>query len=206
MASSSPTVDYSADVPASPSEGSEQHDPFFSTTSHPAATPHHRFSNFDPQLFAFGPNASPAQAKLALEAHLAETDRRMEEAGKLGTALVHQRKELTERLKEVEKLQAEGELSQDLRQRLADIEKEYNEVARESARAFLPKQRVPSNEAGSGSPFVPEGKGGRVSYEITTRAEMRVQPNANSATRAAFCEPLQVRGTSYCFSYQTQRT
>ncbi|KAI1177837.1 hypothetical protein F4777DRAFT_576654 [Nemania sp. FL0916] len=126
-----------------------------------SAGPSHRFSHFNSQLFALGPAASPAQAKRALEAHLAETDRRMEEAGKLGTALVQQRSVLTERLKEVEKMQAEGELSDDLRQRLADIEKDYNEVARESARAFLPKSRVPSNEAAAGSPFVPEGKSGK---------------------------------------------
>ncbi|KAG4218338.1 hypothetical protein PC116_g33182, partial [Phytophthora cactorum] len=62
---------------------------------------------------------------------------------------------------EVEKQQAEGELSDDLRQRLAEIEKDYNDVARESARAFLPKQRIPSNEAATGSPFAPESKGGR---------------------------------------------
>ncbi|RWA13250.1 hypothetical protein EKO27_g1855 [Xylaria grammica] len=128
-------------------------DPFRST-----GPTHYRFSNFNAKLFALGPNASPAQAKRALEAHLAETDRRMEEAGKLGTALVQQRNELTERLKEVEKLQAEDELSDDLRQKLVGIEKDYNEVARESARAFLPKSRVPSNEAAAGSPFVPEGK------------------------------------------------
>ncbi|OTA58902.1 hypothetical protein K449DRAFT_334141 [Hypoxylon sp. EC38] len=137
-----------------------QHDPFVAGASTPGSS-HHRFSNFDPQLFALGPHASPAQAKRALEAHLAETDRRMEEAGKLGTALVQQRKELTERLREVEKFETEGELSDDLRQRLAEIERDYNDVARESARAFLPKQRVPSSEATSGSPFVPEGKGGR---------------------------------------------
>ncbi|KAH9990745.1 hypothetical protein F4779DRAFT_623776 [Xylariaceae sp. FL0662B] len=127
----------------------------------PPGPSHHRFSNFDSQLFALGPNSSPAQAKRALEAHLAETERRMAEAGKLGTALVQQRNELTERLKDVEKLEAEGELSTDLRQKLVEIEKDYNEVAKESARAFLPKQRVPSNEAAAGSPFVPEGKGGR---------------------------------------------
>lgn len=164
MASSSPPGDYLPPAPASPSEDPEQQDPFFSVGSPTAAGAHHqRFSNFDPQLFALGPNVSPAQAKRALEAHLSETDRRMEEAGKLGTALVQQRKELNERLREVEKMQAEGELSQDLRQKLVDIEKEYNEVARESARAFLPKQRVPSNEAAPVSPFLPEGKGGRVS-------------------------------------------
>ncbi|KAI0503204.1 hypothetical protein F5B22DRAFT_559911 [Xylaria bambusicola] len=147
-----------AEMPAMALGASDAHDndPF-----RPAGPTHHRFSNFNAQLFALGPNASPAQAKRALEAHLAETDRRMEEAGKLGTALVHQRNELTERLREVEKLQAEDELSDDLRHKLAEIEKDYHEVARESARAFLPKSRVPSNEAAVGSPFVPEGKGGK---------------------------------------------
>ena len=89
----------------------------------------------------------------------------MEEAGRLGTALVAQRKELEERLEEVVNQQAEGELSEELREKLVEIEREYNEVAKESARAFLPKPRVPSNEAAGGSPFVPEGKGGRVSND-----------------------------------------
>lgn len=147
---------------AAPAMG-DQNDPFVTDgSSPPDREPRHRYSSFNSSLFALGPNASPAQAKRALEAHLAETDRRMEEAGKLGTALVQQRQELTERLKDVEKLQAEGELSQDLRQKLVEIEKDYNDVARESARAFLAKPRVPSNEAAAGSPFVPEGKGGRV--------------------------------------------
>ncbi|KAK8067812.1 PH domain-containing protein [Apiospora saccharicola] len=119
-----------------------------------------RFANFDPQLLALGPNASPEQAKRALEAHLAETDRRMEEAGRLGTALVAQRQELEERLQEVVDQQAEGELSEELKEKLVEIERDYNEVARETARAFLPKARVPSNEAGEGS-LAPEGKGGR---------------------------------------------
>ncbi|KAI1343525.1 hypothetical protein F5Y15DRAFT_235649 [Xylariaceae sp. FL0016] len=149
-----------ADDFSSASANENQNDPFLSPAPRAGPT-HHRFSNFDSQLFALGPNASPAQAKKALEAHLAETDRRMEEAGKLGTALVQQRKELTERLRDVEKLKTEGELSEDLRQKLVEIEKDYNDVARESARAFLPKQRIPSNEAAPGSPFVPEGKGGR---------------------------------------------
>ncbi|KAI1658612.1 hypothetical protein F4813DRAFT_380149 [Daldinia decipiens] len=137
-----------------------RHDPFVVAASPPSAG-RHRLSTFDSQIFSLSPNASPTQAKRALEAHLAETDRRMEEAGKLGTALLQQRKELSQRLMEVEKQQAEGELSDDLRQRLAEIEKDYNDVARESARAFLPKQRIPSNEAAAGSPFAPESKGGR---------------------------------------------
>lgn len=134
-------------------------DPFVSQPSGPA---HHRFSHFDSQLFVLGPGASAEQAKRALQSHLAETERRMEEAGKLGTALVQQQRELMDRLKEVEQLQTEEELTPELKQKLVSIEKDYNEVARESARAFLPKQRVPSNEAAAGSPFAPEGKGGRV--------------------------------------------
>ncbi|KAI0190412.1 anucleate primary sterigmata protein A [Xylaria flabelliformis] len=155
MATTPPLSDESF-VLTAPAVNAQYNDPFNSV-----GPTHHRFSNFDAQLFALGPNASPAQAKRALEAHLAETDRRMEEAGKLGTALVQQRNELTERLKEVEKLQAEGELSDDLRQKLVEIERDYNEVARDSARAFLPKSRVPSNEAAAGSPFALEGKGGK---------------------------------------------
>ncbi|KAI1345494.1 hypothetical protein F5Y01DRAFT_323245 [Xylaria sp. FL0043] len=157
MAATPPLSDTSSAVAPAPAViDAQDSDPFRS-----AGPTHHRFSHFNAQLFALGPNASPAQAKRALEAHLSETDRRMEEAGKLGTALVQQRAELTERLKEVEKLQAEDELSDDLRQKLVEIEKDYNEVARESARAFLPKSRVPSNEAAVGSPFVPEGKGAK---------------------------------------------
>lgn len=137
-------------------------DPFLSTPS--AATNSHRYAGFDSQAFALGPGASPTSAKRALEAHLADTERRMEEAGKLGTALVQQRKELTERLKEVEQLEAEDELSPDLKQKLTAIEKDFNEVATESARAFLPKQRIPSNEASSGMPFTPSKDAVRVSH------------------------------------------
>ncbi|KAI0437878.1 hypothetical protein F4803DRAFT_126153 [Xylaria telfairii] len=155
MATTPPFPDESSAM-AVPAIDAQSHDPFRSV-----GPTHLRFSHFNAQLFALGPNASPAQAKRALEAHLAETDRRMEEAGKLGTALVQQRNELTEQLREVEKLEAEDELSDDLRERLVGIEREYNEVARESARAFLPKSRVSSSEAAAGSPFVPEGKGGK---------------------------------------------
>lgn len=151
-------------------------DPFV-TTNNATASPHHRYSNFNYELFAAGPGSSPRQAKRALEAHLAETERRLDEAGKLGTALVSQRKTLTEQLQEVEKLQSEGELNPELRQKLAEIEKEYNDLARESARAFLPKQRVPSNEINPGSPFAPEGRsGGRVS-RLADRLPTRVQTN-----------------------------
>lgn len=149
-----------SDRPNLPAPSDGANDPFVSSTNASAPT-HVRFSNFDQDLFAAGPGSSPRQAKRALEAHLAETDRRLDEAGKLGTALVSQRKALAEQLVEVEKLQAEGELNPDLRRKLVEIEKEYNDLARESARAFLPKQRVPSNES-QGSPYVPDGRSGRV--------------------------------------------
>lgn len=155
---SSLASDNRPDLPA-PADGDTANDPFVTDSSSSA---HHRFSNFDLELFAAGPGSSPRQAKKALEAHLAETDRRLDEAGKLGTSLVAQRKLLAERLQEVQKLQAEGELGPELRKKLVDIEREYNDLARESARVFLPKQRVPSNEAHPGSPFVPEGRSGRV--------------------------------------------
>lgn len=135
-------------------------DPFVTS---PSTTANNlRFSSFDNETFALGPGASPTSAKHALEAHLADTERRMEEAGKLGTALVQQRKELSERLKEVEQLEAEDELSPELKKRLMSLEKDFNEVARESARAFLPKQRVPSNEATAGMPFTPSKDAVRV--------------------------------------------
>ncbi|KAF6802478.1 anucleate primary sterigmata protein a [Colletotrichum sojae] len=145
------------DKPHLPPADADANDPFIS----PPGPASQRYSGYDTQFFALGPGASPDQAKRALQAHIADTERRLDEAGKLGTALVQQRKELAERLREVEELQTEGELTPDLRNKLVEIEKEFNDVARETARAFLPKQRVPSNEAAGGSPYFPDGKIGR---------------------------------------------
>ena len=168
---------------------SDGYDPFVTSPSGTSL----RHSTFDSQLL-FSPNASADHVKRALEAHLRDTERRMEEAGKLGTSLVQQRKELTDRLREVEQLQGEGELNADLRQRLVEIEKDYNDVARESARAFLPKQRIPSNEAAQGSPFAPEGKGGRVGspmFPRTRRHANRVPsgPSARPNSRVSQPDP-----------------
>ncbi|KAL1840338.1 hypothetical protein VTJ49DRAFT_552 [Mycothermus thermophilus] len=143
----------SFDEPTATVVGGDAFDPFMASPSGP---PHLRHSNFDTNLLALGPGTSVEQVKRAIEAHLRDTERRMEEAGKLGTALVQQQKQLTEKLREVEQLQSETELTPELRQRLVEIEKDYNEVARESARALLPKQRVPSNEAPGSSPFSPD--------------------------------------------------
>ncbi|KAJ9133598.1 Anucleate primary sterigmata protein A [Coniochaeta hoffmannii] len=152
-----------AGVMPSDKDGSPTHDPF---TSPPTGPTRLRYAAFDSNLFALSHATSPDQAKRALEAHLADTQQRMEEAGKLGTTLLQQKKEITERLKEVERLRAEeAELTPELNRKLIELENEYNQVARDSARAFIPKSRVPSNEDPPGaasSPFAPpQGKGGR---------------------------------------------
>lgn len=131
-------------------------DPFVSASDE-GAVPRdsHRYSTFDTQLFSLNAS-SPAQAKRALEAHLAETERRLEDASRLGTALVQQQKELSDKLKEVEHQQDEGEIGPDLRRKLVDLEKEYNEIGRESARAFLAPKRLVSGaeENGLATPSV----------------------------------------------------
>lgn len=125
-------------------------DPFVSSPEGPAATrEYHLPATVDTQLFSLNAS-SPSQAKRALEAHLAETERRLQEASKLGTALVQQQKDLTDKLKEVDQQQDEGEIGPDLRRKLVDLEKEYNEIGRESARAFLAPKRLVSG--GDGTP------------------------------------------------------
>lgn len=156
MASSSVTSDR-PDLSAPAGDGTN--DPFVSAPS--TASAHLRFSDFEQELRAANSGSDPRQAKRTLEARLAETDRRLDEAAKLGTALVSQRKTLAEQLQEIDKLQAEEELAPELRKRLVDIEKDYNDLARESARAFLPKQRVTSSE-NPGSPFMLDSRSGRV--------------------------------------------
>lgn len=101
---------------------------------------------------------SPSQAKRALEAHLKDTDRRIQDASRLGTTLLQQRKDLSARLKDVEQVQQDYEVPADLRKKLAELEKEYNEVGKESARAFLPKPRAPLESVdGNGTPAVLSG-------------------------------------------------
>lgn len=121
---------------------SEQ-DPFISQATN---SNHHRFANFDSNIFSQSPTTSPEQAKRALEAHLAETERRIQDTSRLGTALLQQRKDLEGRLEEIGKQQDEENITPELRQKLLEIEKDYYEVGRESARAFLSKPRVLNND------------------------------------------------------------
>ena len=122
-------------------------DPFARPIGEPRRASH-RYSAFDLHYFAQNqPSESPSSAKRALEAHLLETDRRLEDASKLGTALVQQRSKIADRLKEVEQLQNEREIGPELKQKLVDVEKEYNELGRDSARASMaPKGRPTGTE------------------------------------------------------------
>lgn len=135
------------------SESGYIHDPFSSPG--PA---HQRYSEFNSQLFALNSNITPDRAKRALEAHLAETERRIQDASKLGTTLVQQQKDLADKLKELDMQHGGSDITPELRQKLADIEKEYNDVGRDAARTFMPRSRVASGELGAGSPYGGEPK------------------------------------------------
>jgi hypothetical protein len=119
------------------------------------------------------------QAKRALQAHLAETTRRLQETSHLGNALVQQRKELEDKLHEVESQQQENDIGPELRQRLAELEKEFNEVGRETARAFLPKSRVPSGETdvGGASVYSSEVHPSPTKVSVPSRKQRNQQPS-----------------------------
>ena len=98
-----------------------------------------RYSQLDTQHLASFSRGSPSQAKRALEAHIIDTDRRIQDASSLGTTLLDQKKQLADRLKDLEAQQDDQEIGSTLKQKLTELEKEYNEVGRETARAFIPK-------------------------------------------------------------------
>jgi predicted nucleic acid-binding Zn-ribbon protein len=124
-------------------------DPFTSPTTPSKSNndgPRQRYGGFDSTAFSMFATGSPAQAKRALEAHIAETERKLQQTSQLGQTLVSQRKELADRLKEVESQQDE-EVNPALKARLLELENEFNHVNRETARIFVGKNRVPSGEA-----------------------------------------------------------
>ena len=94
---------------------------------------------------------------------MVETDRRIQETSKLGTTLVQQRVNLAQRLRDIGSQEEEAHISPELRQKLVEIEKEYNEVGRQSARAFLGPKSEAAGE-GSNAPFVMDGRASSTSY------------------------------------------
>jgi len=120
-------------------------DPFISSPTHDISR--HRYSGLDAQYTSLYSNGSPAQAKRALEAYMAETERRLQEASRLGAVLLKQKKDLGDRLNEVNAYEQEDEVTPELRQKLQELEKEVNDISRETTRAFLAKSRIPSAES-----------------------------------------------------------
>ncbi|KAK6424708.1 hypothetical protein LTR81_002739 [Elasticomyces elasticus] len=117
---------------------------------------------------------SPSHAKRALEAHLKDTDLRIQNASKLGTTLLQQRKELSARLEDVQKVQNDGEVPADLKKKLVELEKEYNEIGKESARAFLPK----SNATPGATPAVLSGQAGTSPTKVSAPQSRRQRNQA----------------------------
>ena len=138
------TTTSKGDLTALAAEKSKGDDPFTATPM--IDRQKKRFSLFDDQTASLLSDASPAHAKGIVEAHLAETDRRLREASELGTVLVKQRKDLSERLKDLEARQSSEDLDPELRRKLDEIEAEFNETGRQTFRAFLAKSRVSSSE------------------------------------------------------------
>ena len=126
---------------------SAQSDPFLDDHADTPTASAHRFSSLDSDSLSLALHASPHQLKRTLRAHLSETDRRLQDAQRLGTSLLQQQQELSERLREVETQEDEAEVSPELRKRLAEIEKEHDDIGREIAKALLaPKARAVSSE------------------------------------------------------------
>ena len=123
-------------------------DPFLDNPANTQGAPSHRYSSFfDSDSLSLASHSSPHQLKRTLQAHLSETDRRLHDTQRLGTSLLQQQQELSERLKEVEAQEDEADVSPELRKRLAEIEKEHNDIGREIAKALLaPKARTVSSE------------------------------------------------------------
>lgn len=107
---------------------------------------------------------------------MAETERRLQEASRLGTVLLKQKKELSERLNEVEAQEQEDEVAPELRQKLQELEKEVNDVSRETARAFLAKSRIPSGESSDLSVLSSEAQASPSKIQPPSSRKQRNQP------------------------------
>ncbi|KAJ5272598.1 hypothetical protein N7478_007723 [Penicillium angulare] len=141
---------------ANNSLASMMEDPFVSNDNGDFTSPResHRFSPFDSQLFSINAS-SPAQAKRALATRLAETERQLEETSKVGTALIEQQRQLEEHIKILEQQKDDSEIPQELRQKLADLEREYAETERDTARAILaPKRLAGGSDDHMGTPGI----------------------------------------------------
>ena len=109
---------------------------------------------------------------------MVETDRRIQETSKLGTTLVQQRINLAQRLQDLGSQEEEAQISPELRQKLVEIEREYNEVGRQSARAFLGPKSEAGGE-GSNAPFALDGKASSTSSSRCVHTDSNAQNPAS---------------------------
>ena len=93
-------------------QGNGTNDPFVGP---PTYAP--RYASLDIDQFSSYSSHSPTQARRALEAHLKDTDRRIQDASRLGTSLLQQRKDLTARLADIEQVQSDNDITPELRSR-----------------------------------------------------------------------------------------
>lgn len=125
-----------------------------SDSGHDSSRNVHRYTSFDTGLYALT-SSSPAQMKRVLEAHLAETNNRLQEASKLGTDLIEQQQKISRKLDELGNEDDSGEINEELRAKLADLEREYHNLGRDTARAVLAsKARISSGEDNVSVPSV----------------------------------------------------
>lgn len=119
-------------------------DPFTTPNKHQRDNP----DPLDSPSILMRPSTSPTQLKRTLQAHLAETRKRLEGAGQLGRDLVKQEEEIETRLREVSA--SGGKIDPELKRKLAELEKEYNSVGRETARALLTNKIMSTGAASPG--------------------------------------------------------
>ncbi|KAG0635476.1 hypothetical protein HOY80DRAFT_440523 [Tuber brumale] len=125
-------------------------DPFTDpSTTTPKPSGSSRFSSMDPPPHLSLPTSSPSQVKRTLEAHLQEVNKRIETAAALGRTLLGQQQQIEERIKEVQ--EGGEQIDPELEKKLVELEKEYNEVGRESARAVLTNKIMAGNGGNSGN-------------------------------------------------------
>lgn len=111
----------------------------------------------DPPPFLSLPESSPSQVKRTLEAHLQEVNKRIETVATLGGTLLEQQQQIEARIKEVQ--EGGEQIGPELKKKLVELEKEYNEVGRESARAVLINKIIAGNGGGSSGNTSPYGAG-----------------------------------------------
>ncbi|KAK5092981.1 hypothetical protein LTR70_000552 [Exophiala xenobiotica] len=142
---------------------------------------HHRFSSrFDIEPLDLSSTSSPSQLKRTIEAHLQETDRRLEDTQQLGTSLLKQRDDLTSKLEEVEQYQDEAQIPPDLQRRLVDIEKEHADVSREVARALIaPKPKQDDSSLPDSGVFTSQATGSPTKVSAPSRRH-RNQPSTRA--------------------------